>query len=206
MTGGSPDGARSRILDRIRSALADRSVVEHPGELVAAAGPPAPPGDTDAQDDRIAMFSARFEATGGEVVRVSGPSEAGAWLSEFSAPFRTAATSTTVGASFRPGLAPAPPELAELGVSWAVAGAAQTGSLVLSSREGRRLQLFPAVHLVWVEAATIHATLGEALETLRHDLPAAVGLHTGPSRSADIGGIVVKGIHGPGRVIAAIVG
>ena len=206
MTSESADGARSRILGRIREALADRSVVEHPGELVEAAGPPAPRRDEDAQDERIAMFSARFEATGGEIVRVSGPIEARAWLSGFSGSFETAATSTAVEPPFRPELQPAPPELAEVGVSWAVAGAAQTGSLVLSSREGRRVQLFPPVHLIWIEAAAIHATLGEALESLRHDLPAAVGLHTGPSRSADIGGIVVKGVHGPGRVIAAIVG
>jgi L-lactate dehydrogenase complex protein LldG len=40
---------------------------------------------------------------------------------------------------------------------------------------------------------------------MKEDLPSAVGLHSGPSKSADIGHIMVKGVHGPGRLIAAVI-
>jgi hypothetical protein len=50
----------------------------------------------------------------------------------------------------------------------------------------------------------MRTTLGEALEAARDDLPATLALHSGPSKSADIGQILVTGVHGPGRIIAAI--
>ena len=40
---------------------------------------------------------------------------------------------------------------------------------------------------------------------MRADLPSAIGLHSGPSKSADIGQIMVKGVHGPGRVVAVVI-
>jgi L-lactate dehydrogenase complex protein LldG len=88
----------------------------------------------------------------------------------------------------------------------ALAAAAQTGSLVLSSVEGRGTQILPPVTIVWVRAQDICATLGEALERCRDSLPAALALHSGPSKSADIGRVLVRGVHGPGRVVAAVLG
>jgi len=205
MTEASRGDSRSRILARIHEALVDRPVVDHPGELPPEAGPPAPRADAPVSA-RIATFTERFQQAGGEVVRFPAPAEATAWLSEFVEGFDAVATSGQVLALLRPDLPSAPPENAPLGVSWALAGAAQTGSLLLGSMEGRRLQLLPPVHLVWVEASSIHSTLGDALDSVRTRLPAAVGLHSGPSKSADIGGIVVTGVHGPGRVVAAILG
>ena len=46
----------------------------------------------------------------------------------------------------------------------------------------------------------------EALERCRARLPAALALHSGPSKSADIGRVLVSGVHGPGRIVAAILG
>jgi L-lactate dehydrogenase complex protein LldG len=91
-----------------------------------------------------------------------------------------------------------------LGVSAAVAAAAASGTLLLDSRERRAVQLLPPVHLVWVRRRSVHRTLALAMDGVRDDLPAAIGLHSGPSRSADIGRVLVTGVHGPGRVIAAI--
>ena len=76
---------------------------------------------------------------------------------------------------------------------------------MLDSRGGRLAQVLPPTHLVWVRAATVVATLDEALEAGRGDLPAVLALHSGPSRSADIGRVVVTGVHGPGRVVVGIV-
>jgi L-lactate dehydrogenase complex protein LldG len=115
-----------------------------------------------------------------------------------------------VPAALRPAVPALAPETAPLGISMAAGAAAETGTLLLDSREGRRLQLLPPVHLIWILESDIERTLGAALARFRADsaeagLPAAIGLHSAPSKSADIGRILVVGVHGPGRVIAAII-
>ena len=189
--------ARERILARIRDALEDRPKAAHPGRFRGERPtPPLPPAEG---------FAQLFTKAGGEVVRVPDEAGAAAWLRDFT----TGVDGVSVGAGVDPGLvaagALAPPESAEVGISLARGGVAETGSLLLDSRDGRRTQLLPPTHVVVLDAASIHATLVETLTDLRQDLPTAVGLHSGPSKSADIGQILVKGVHGPGRVIALIV-
>jgi L-lactate dehydrogenase complex protein LldG len=60
--------------------------------------------------------------------------------------------------------------------------------------------------VVFVRAADVHATFRDALLAMKDDLPSAIGLHSGPSRSADIGQVMVKGVHGPGRLVAVVLG
>jgi L-lactate dehydrogenase complex protein LldG len=103
-----------------------------------------------------------------------------------------------------PPIPAAPPEEAPLGVSLARLAVAETGSLLLDSREGRRVQLLPPCHLIWVREETVVGTLAEALFRVKGDLPSALAFHSGPSRSADIGQIMVQGVHGPGRVVVGI--
>jgi L-lactate dehydrogenase complex protein LldG len=104
-----------------------------------------------------------------------------------------------------PTIPTAPPRDAALGISMARGAVAETGSLILDARDGRRTQLLAPEHVVVVGLDTVHATLADALASLRLDLPSAIGFHSGPSKSADIGQVMVKGVHGPGRVIALIV-
>lgn len=202
----SPSGdARARILGRVRDATRNLAPVEHPGPLTEAAEPPVPFGGSD-RTDPLDAFEDRFRAAGGEVVHLVDERAAREWLDGFSADFDGVAVGVGVPDRLRPTPPDASPAYAALGVSMAVGAAAQTGSLLLSSREGRRPQLLPPTQIVWVRSGDVHATLGEALEAARAGagLPAAIGLHSGPSKSADIGQILVKGVHGPGRIIAAI--
>ena len=74
----------------------------------------------------------------------------------------------------------------------------------MCARDGRRAQLLPPVLVVLLDATTVHATLADALGAVRDELPAAIGLHSCPSKSADIGQVMVKGVHRPGRVIAVV--
>lgn len=193
-------GAREGILARIRASRRAVEDTAHPGALDPAvqARPWAP--------DVIDAFARRLEANGGEVVRLGGETDARRWLAGFCREFPGAA----VGADVPPGLRPDLPALSEeeapLGVSMALGASAQTGSLLLTSREGRRLQLLPGTHLVWVRRGDVVATLGDALAEARSDLPAALALHSGPSKSADIGRVLVTGVHGPARLVAAVVG
>ncbi len=128
-----------------------------------------------------------------------------AWIADFCSTF----DSVTLGAGTEPGLAPelpaVEPDLAPLGLSIAKALIAETGSLVLDARDGRRSQLLAPTHVVVVRATTAHATIRDALESMKGDLPSALGLHSGPSKSADIGQVMVNGVHGPGRLIALVI-
>ena len=80
----------------------------------------------------------------------------------------------------------------------ATVGVADSGSIVLQHgpTEGRRvLTLLPDYHLCVVEATQIVATLPEAFARL--DMNRPVTFVSGPSATADIEMIRVKGVHGP---------
>jgi L-lactate dehydrogenase complex protein LldG len=194
--------ARERILDRVRAAIGRRDTIDHPGDFEGWR-PPPPAGE--AEPAPVEAFRRLFEAAGGEVARVADDREAVAWLAEFASSFATATAGATVPESLRPALPGAPPDEAALGVSMARAAVGETGSLVMDARDGRRAQLLVPTHVVFVQEAHVFATLRDALRDVRADLPSAIGLHSGPSKSADIGQIMVKGVHGPGRVVAVLI-
>lgn len=198
---------RERILERIRRANRARRVIPHPGPLPPSLEPPAP-NRAEGRVEPVPAFVERFCASGGEVVRLSPDRDrVAAWLAELVQPFETASTCADVPRHLRPDLPPADAADATLGVCMAVGASAQTGSLLLSSVAGRRPQVLTPVQLVWVRAADVTETLNEALLLRRDepgDLPTVLALHSGPSKSADIGQIIVHGVHGPGRIIAAI--
>ncbi len=186
---------RERILERVGRALQDRPRVPHPGALdTAVPDVPAP----------VQHFEDCFRAAGGEVHHCADADEARRWLHGFAGGFASVSHGADTPGYLALPLPEAPPREAAVGVSVALAAAAQSGSLVLSSLGGRRTQLLPPVHLVLVDGATVAATLGEALAACRDDGGSALALHSGPSKSADIGQVMVTGVHGPGRVIAVV--
>jgi len=190
---------RDRILGRVRSALAGLERTPHPGSFGEWRPDSPPPSPVDG-------FATLFEAAGGEVVRRATLSEAAAWLDSFTSGFDGAAVGATLPTELRPCIPDTPAETAGLGVSMARGGVAETGSLILDARDGRGAQLLAPTHVVFVRARDVYATLREALVATADDLPSAIGLHSGPSKSADIGQILVKGVHGPGRLIAVVFG
>jgi len=189
--------ARERILARLATSLERRPAVGHPGPFRAWRNEaPAPP---------VAGFTNMFESAGGEVVMVRDDRAAADWLRDFAQSYPTCTLGDTLPDDLHPALTVAPADQAALAISFARGAVAETGSLLLDARDGRRTQLLAPHHVVIVRTAKVHATLYDALDALRHDLPSAIGLHSGPSKSADIGQVMVKGVHGPGRVIAVIV-
>jgi L-lactate dehydrogenase complex protein LldG len=191
--------ARERILGRVRDALSGRTKTDLPGAFE---------GWRPVASVRTGVdgFATMLEAAGGEVVRQPSDAAAAAWLAEFARDFAASSVGTTVPPELRPPLPVGPPDSAPLGVSIARGAIAETGSLLMDARDGRRAQLLPPTHVVFVRAAHIHASFHDALVSMRDDLPSAIGLHSGPSKSADIGHIMVKGVHGPGRLIAVVIG
>lgn len=182
--------AKSRILNRIRQALKDR-----PKALLPEHPHPAP------YQDPLKLFLKRLAENGAEGHLVNGEG-AQRLLGELSQGLGQAAYGKGVPASFRL-LPEASAEEAPLGVSWALFAVAETGTVALASEDGRRAQLLPPVHLVLVEEERLYPSLLEAFLDLK-SLPSAIGLHSGPSKSADIGQVMVKGVHGPGRLVVAV--
>ena len=73
------------------------------------------------------------------------------------------------------------------------------------------LNFLPEAHTVLIEAADIVGSYEEAWDRLRAihgkgTLPRAVNLISGPSRTADIEQTIVRGAHGPRRLLVLILG
>jgi L-lactate dehydrogenase complex protein LldG len=92
-------------------------------------------------------------------------------------------------------------------ISEASYGLADTGSVVLASSptEPRARSLLPPVHVSLLREERVLAGLAELFEALGGELPSALAIVTGPSRSADIEQQLVVGVHGPGEVHVVLV-
>jgi L-lactate dehydrogenase complex protein LldG len=91
------------------------------------------------------------------------------------------------------------------GITRAAGAIAETGTIILNdATTSRRLgALAPWVHIAVVERATIFSDLPEAVAGLGTDNN--VIWVTGPSKTADVEGILIEGVHGPGIQIALVV-
>jgi L-lactate dehydrogenase complex protein LldG len=94
------------------------------------------------------------------------------------------------------------PAIERAGVSRAVYGLADTGSVVLAASpdEPRSASLLPEVHISLLAEDRILPDLEALFEALEGELPSALAIITGPSRSADIEQKLAVGVHGPGEV------
>jgi hypothetical protein len=94
---------------------------------------------------------------------------------------------------------------AEVGITLAEAAVAETGSLLIASSAGRRrlASLAPPHHIALVKKDNLVSTLDEALGLLGRG-PAAYVLISGPSRTADIEGVIVLGAHGPAQLTVVV--
>lgn len=97
------------------------------------------------------------------------------------------------------------------GVSRALAGIAETGTVVVASGPDNptTLAFLPETHLVVLDRRAIVGTFEDANVVLRatygSGLPRTINFVSGASRTADIGGRIVMGAHGPRRLIVFIV-
>jgi L-lactate dehydrogenase complex protein LldG len=81
---------------------------------------------------------------------------------------------------------------------------AETGSIILSDALSphRLAAVAPWIHVAVLRTSEIVETLGQALAALGAD-PNLI-FCTGPSKTADVEGILIEGVHGPGQQIALI--
>jgi len=80
---------------------------------------------------------------------------------------------------------------------------ARLGTVVVSSAvsPGRKMTVFPEIHIVIAYTSQLVADLKDALKNIRRkyedNFPSQISLITGPSRTADIEKTLVLGAHGP---------
>lgn len=207
--------SREQILGSVRQALGRK-----PGQPPAAQPKARIVIPTLSVEERIRLFQERLEVLGGKVhradtyadaARVVGELIAGSSAVASNAPALrqagiTAMPNVTSGYSDEPSLRAACAS-APFGITGADYGLAETGSIVtIAANEARLVSLLPPVHIALLSKGRMLTGLDE-FYTL-HPLPATASASTvfitGPSRSADIEMILVRGVHGP-RVIHVIV-
>lgn len=174
---------RDAILGRLPSS---RPLAEPPGTQASI-----PPLD----DDLWAVFQERLEALGGRLVSLTGTPTPDAIS-------KAAGVSLDAAIGDFEGLAPHDdPWTATVGVTWAEVAIAETGSLVVCAgpNRSRLASLTPPVHIALIKNDAIVPHLEDAMVTFAQDRTAVI--ITGPSRTADIEGVLVRGVHGPGELI-----
>lgn len=101
-----------------------------------------------------------------------------------------------------------PDASAQAGVTRALCGLADTGSILVVDGRGGPLEasLLPEIHIAVLRAADILPSLAEGLLLPEVTASAGTAVITGPSRTGDIEMTHTIGVHGPGEVHVFIVG
>ncbi|WP_414664667.1 LutC/YkgG family protein [Horticoccus sp. 23ND18S-11] len=199
---------REAIFSRVRGALAplrDRA--------------PLPSYDADiavmqkllAGRDRAELFAERIKGVGGlaftDPAALVAHLRAGGWVRGYCDPVLWPALAPHFGAGFTVETEFDRTRVDDyaFGITRAAAAIAESGTIVLNdATTSRRLAaLAPWVHIAVVERAGIFSDLTEAVASLGTDRN--VIWCTGPSKTADVEGILIEGVHGPGAQFALIV-
>lgn len=90
----------------------------------------------------------------------------------------------------------------QFGITKATGAIAESGTLILDDdhTSDRLAALSPWTHVALLDETAIHRTIPDAIQALG-DAPNIIWA-TGPSKTADVEGILIEGVHGPGEQIA----
>ena len=93
----------------------------------------------------------------------------------------------------------------QFGITRATAAIAESGSLVIDDDQtsDRLAALVPWIHVAVLERSSIIRTIPEAIAAFDNS-PNIIWV-TGPSKTADVEGILIEGVHGPGEQIALLI-
>lgn len=91
------------------------------------------------------------------------------------------------------------------GITRAAGAIAESGSIILNdaATSSRLAALAPWVHVAVVRREDIFCDISQAVAALGDD-PNVIWC-TGPSKTADVEGILIEGVHGPGEQLALII-
>jgi L-lactate dehydrogenase complex protein LldG len=224
MVGGSKGlvvTAREQILGDIRKAL-NRAAGRPPLFDAAPLSAPALRIPISDRNLSVDLFVQKFENLGGKSFRVRDTSSVVGAIAELLAQKSAVASNSPflrkcgitglpqvhAGFTERDDLKEACAG-ADIGITSVDYALAATGTFVLlsSPNEARLVSLLPPAHIAIFPRSRILANLDELLSILPRpaDQTSSMVLITGPSRTADIEQILVRGVHGPGEIYAVIV-
>lgn len=209
--------SKEHILHKARTAVG-RSAGQAPAPL----DPPRIRIPEMDRETRLARFTQALENLGGVVYRASSAEDAlrcvATLLDGKTAVASCAPLLAELGITALPnvssGIADEPSlrslcASADAGITGADYALADTGTLVLfsSPQEARMISLLPPLHLAVIRQDQILTNLDElfSLEPLPGDRSSSMVLITGPSRTADIEQILIRGVHGPGEIHVVVV-
>lgn len=202
--------------DASRRSAVEKRIARHPANLV-------PARTHQGHAENVALLMMMLESQGAKVSRVKAlkdiPPLVAAYLREHNLPaeFRTGkdAMLSRIPWSKEPvltrrsGRGQADDAVT---MSHVTAAAAETGTLFLTSgpENPTTLNFLPDTHIAVLKTADIVGAYEDAWNRLRdiygeRNLPRAVNLISGPSRTADIEQIIVMGAHGPRRLHVILV-
>jgi L-lactate dehydrogenase complex protein LldG len=90
------------------------------------------------------------------------------------------------------------------GITRGTGAIAESGTIIIDDHHtwSRLAALTPWVHVAVIHRGEIHRTIPDAIAALS-DSPNIIWC-TGPSKTADVEGILIEGVHGPGEQIALL--
>jgi L-lactate dehydrogenase complex protein LldG len=210
--------SREHILHKVRTSLgrsAGQSIPEPPPARIAI--------PQVEMEDRIASVRRRVETLAGTTARAAAPGEArdivAAAIEGKSAVASNAPFLVECGIASLPGVRSGITDreelrgvcaFADVGITSADYVLGDTGTLVMlaSPEEARLVSLLPPAHIAVVPKERILTGLDELFALLPDPSAqtSSMVLITGPSRTADIEQILVRGVHGPGQIMVVVVG
>jgi L-lactate dehydrogenase complex protein LldG len=209
--------AREGILQRVRAAL---------GRSSNTAIPEPPPVRLRISEanraSRIASFKERLEALAARVVHAATPAAARDCVESLIAGKAAIASNAPYlglcGIAGLPGVRSGIADReqlrqlcagADVGITCADYALADTGTLVMFSTplEARLISLLPPAHIAILPEDRLLSGLDELFSVLPDpaSISSSMVLITGPSRTADIEQILVRGVHGPGQLTVVLV-
>ena len=210
--------SRDHVLRKVRTALA-RSAGQPP------ATPPEPMLRIPEVDsvDRVASFCGCLEKLGVKTKTAASAAEARDYAAALMNGRRAVASNSAIlhdcGITGIPGVRSGFTEAmawreacveADVGITGADFALADTGTLVFFSslEEPRLVSLLPPVHLAIVQRERLLTGLDELFTIVPDPSQKSSSLVflTGPSRTADIEQILVRGVHGPGEIHVVLIG
>ena len=209
--------SRDHVLSKVRTALGRAS-----GQAPPLILPPMLKIPQVALETRVTEFIRHFENLAGKAFRVPTMEAARARVADLlengtavasNSPYLrecgiTSLTSVQSGITNVHELSAACAEAAA-GITSADYALSATGTLIMlaSPREARLISLLPPLHIAVIPSSAILTSLDEIFTVLPSpaEQTSSMVMITGPSRTADIEQILVRGVHGPGEIRVVIV-